>query len=69
MLADIRGRYQDFSERNGIIRQKVELQKVLGIWVGIDDTRNVHDKTNRLKWKWVSENNKLEKTHKLGDVI
>ena len=69
-MADIRGRYQDFSERNGIIWQKVELQKVSGIRVGIDDTRNVHDETNRLKWKWVSEDNKLlEKTHKLGDVI
>jgi len=49
MLADIRGRYQDFSERNGIIWQEVELQKVLGIRVGIDDMRNVHDETNRLK--------------------
>ena len=51
MLADIRGRYQDLSERNGIIRKEVELQKVLGIRVGIDDTCNVHNETNRLEWR------------------
>jgi len=46
MLADIRSRDQNFRQRNGVIREEVELEVCLGVRIGIEDTGNVDNEAN-----------------------
>ena len=48
MLTDVGCRDQHFGERHGVVWQEVELQEVLGVWVRVDDPRNVHDEADGL---------------------
>ena len=50
MLTDIGRRDQNFSQRYGVIRQEVDLKKVVGVRIGVDDTSNVNYKANSLSW-------------------
>jgi hypothetical protein len=48
VLADVRGRDEDLSEGDGVVREEEDLEVVLGIRVGVDDARRVDDETDGL---------------------
>lgn len=48
MLADVRGRDQNLSQGNRVIRQEVESEIVFRVRIGIDYTCNIDDETDCL---------------------
>lgn len=48
MLADIGGGDEDLGKGDGVVGEEVESEEVLGIWVLVDDTRNVDDEADGL---------------------
>lgn len=48
MLADIGRGDEDLSKGDGVVGEEVESKEVLGIWVLVDNTRNVDDEADGL---------------------
>lgn len=49
MLTDIGRGDQHLGEGDGVVREEVELQVVLGVGIVVDDACNVDDETDGLK--------------------
>lgn len=48
VLRDIRSRDQHLGERDGVVGQEVDLEVVLGVGVGVDDTGDIDDQADGL---------------------
>ena len=49
VLADVRGRYQHFSQGHGIVGKEEDAKVVLCVRVGVDHTSGVYDEANGLR--------------------
>ena len=47
-MADVGRRNEDLSERDGVVRQEVEAEEVLGVGVVVNDTGDVDDQADGL---------------------
>ena len=54
VLADVPGRCRNkhLGKGDGVVGEEVEREQVLGVWVLVDDTRDVDNEADRLLWGW-----------------
>lgn len=70
MLRNIRGRDEHLGQRNGVVRQEVELEVVLGVWVGVDNASDIDDEADSLqKCVNIISTRKRRFTYQLSDVV
>ena len=48
MLTDVRRGDEDLSERDGVVREEVEAEEVLGVGIVVDDTGDIDDQADGL---------------------
>ena len=48
VLTDVRRGDEDLSERDGVVREEVEAEEVLGVRIVVDDTRDVDNQADGL---------------------
>ena len=75
VLTDVRRGDEDLSERDGVVREEVEAEEVLGVGVVVDDTGDIDDQADGL-WSTDTEGQDTKGylvqggvTHELGDIV
>lgn len=63
MLTDVGRRDQNLSERDGIVGQKVKLEIVLGVGIGVNDASDIDDEADSLQLILAEDDFRLHEMH------